>query len=184
MFETVPRRVTVYSLLDVVEGTLDLNAAASRLTDWLGGGHDWLVLRDARLTNSANPQGVEIPLVRVNLARVECLIDEDDHVPDEGFLGPRTNVRIDARFPSGLIVSGDIALPEGATWMTAVDVIDDDDRLKPLANAQLIVDRRVAREGVTALVRLKAAVYLHEETGTGVVARLLAEAAGERESGA
>lgn len=184
MFETVPRRVTVYSLLDVVEGTVDLSAAASRLTDWLAGGHDWLVLRDARLTNRANPQGVEIPSIRVNLARVECLIDEDDQVRHEGFLGPRTNVRIDARFPSGLIVSGDIALPEGATWMTAVDVIDDDDRLKPLANAQLIVDRRVAREGVTALIRLKAAVYLHEETGTGVVARLLAEAAAERDGGA
>ena len=99
-------------------------------------------------------------------------------------MAPRTPVRIDARFSSGLIVSGDISLPEGATWMTAVDVIDDDDRLKPLANAQVIVDRRVVREDVTALVRLKAALYLHEETGTGVIASLLAEAAAEREGGA
>ena len=27
MFETVPRRVTVYSVLDVIEGTLDLTPA-------------------------------------------------------------------------------------------------------------------------------------------------------------
>jgi hypothetical protein len=182
MFETVPRRVTVYSLLDVVEGTVDLNAAAPRLTDFLGGGHDWLVLRDARVTPRGADRGVDLPLVRVNLARVECLVDEDDHVRDERFVSPRTPVRIDARFPSGLIVSGDISLPEGATWMTAVDVIDDDDRLKPLAGAQVIIDRRVVREGVTALVRLKAALYLHEETGTGVIARLVAEAAAERDA--
>ncbi len=78
-------------------------------------------------------------------------------------LAPRTRVRIDARFPSGLIVSGTIALAEGATWSTAVDQIDDDDRLKPLEDAVLVWNRQVVRRGVAALVRLKAALYLRED---------------------
>lgn len=183
MFETVPRRVTVYTFLDVVEGTVDLNAAGARLTDWLGGGHDWLVLRDAIVTPRGRDLAVDVPLVRVNLASVECLVAEDDHVGDVSPAARWVPARIDARFPSGLIVSGDIALPEGATWVTAVDVIDDDDRLKPLANASLIRDRQVVRSGVTALVRLKAAAYLHEETGHEVVSRLVEEAAPAGEPG-
>lgn len=169
MFETIPRRVTVYSVLDVVAGTVDVNAAAPRLTDWLAGGHDWLLLRDATLTPRGQTVAVDIPLIRVNLARIECLVDEGEYVHDERFVAPRSTTRIDARFPSGLIVAGDISLPEGATWVTAVDVIDDDDRLKPLENAMVIDQRRVVRRDVTALVRLKAALYLHEETGAGLV---------------
>jgi len=175
MFETTPRRVTIYSLLDVVEGTVDLNAAAPRLTDWLAGGFDWLVLRDARVMPRGSSRVVDIPLIRVNVARVECLIDEDEHVRDERFVAPRTLTRIDARFSSGLIVSGDISLPEGATWITAVDVIDDDDRLKPLGNALLVDGGRVIRRDVTALVRLKAALYLHQDADNQLIARLVEE---------
>ena len=175
MFETVPRRVTVYSVLDVIEGTIDLNAGAPRITDWLGSGHDWLLLRDARVTPRVGRRTVEVPQIRVNLARVECLVDEDDLVADERLFAPRTKTRIDARFPSGLIVSGLISLPEGATWVTAVDVIDDDDRLKPLEEAIVVWDGEALRRGVTALVRLKAALYLREDEDGELVAVLLGE---------
>jgi hypothetical protein len=178
MFESTPRRVTAYSLLDVVEGIVDINAAAPRLSDWLAGGYDWLILREARVMPRANDRVVDVPLVRVNLARVECLIDEDEHVKDERFVAPRTLARIDARFPSGLMVSGNISLPQGATWLTAVDVIDDDDRLKPLTDAFLIDGGRVVRRDVTALVRLKAALYLHEEDGSRLLPRFLEEGLG------
>jgi hypothetical protein len=127
VFETVPRRVTVYSVLDVIEGTLDLNAGAPRITDWLQSGYDWLLLRDAR-------------------------------------------------FPSGLIVSGLISLPEGATWVTAVDVIDDDDRLKPLEDSVLVWDGEALRRDVIAFVRLKAALYLREDEASELVSVLLGEA--------
>ena len=175
MFETMPRRVTIYSLLDVVEGTIDLNAAAPRLTDWLAGGFDWLVLREARVTPRGSSRVVDVPLIRVNVARVECLVDEGEHVRDERLVAPRTLTRIDARFSSGLIVSGEISLPEGATWLTAVDVIDDDDRLKPLGSALLVDGGRVIRRDVTAFVRLKAALYLHQDDANELMARLVDE---------
>ena len=163
MFETVPRRVTAFSVLDVIEGTLDLNAGAPRVSDWLQAGFDWLPLRDAVVTARATGRSVDVGMVRVNLARIECLVDEDEPVRDERMLAPRTRVRIDARFPSGLIVSGTIALPDGATWTTAVDQIDDDDRLKPLEDAIIVWNREVVRRDVAALVRLKAALYLRED---------------------
>ncbi len=84
-------------ILDVVEGIVDINAAAPRLTDWLASGYDWLVLRDATVTPRATGLRMEVPLVRVNLARVECLVDEDDHVRDERFVVPRVPARIDTR---------------------------------------------------------------------------------------
>lgn len=163
MFETVPRRVTAFSVLDVIEGTLDLNAGAPRVSDWLQAGFDWLPLRDATVTPRANYRTVAVDLVRVNLARIECLVDEQEPVRDDRLLAPRTRVRIDARFPSGLIVSGTISIPEGATWSSAVDQIDDDDRLKPLEDAIIVWNRQAIRRGVTALVRLKAALYLRED---------------------
>ena len=175
MFDTVPRRVTVYSVLDVIEGTIDLNAGAPRITDWLQGGVDGVLLRDARVTPRVGRRTVELPQIRVNLARVECLVDEGEPVTDERFLVTRTKVRIDARFPSGLIVSGLISLPEGATWVTAVDVIDDDDRLKPLEEAIVVWDGEALRRGVTALVRLKAALYLREDEDGELVSVLLGE---------
>lgn len=173
MFETVPRRVTAFSVVDVIEGTLDLNAAAPRVSDWLQTGHDWLPLRDARVRPRANANVVDIDLVRVNVARIECLVDEDDLVRDDRQLAPRVKVRIDARFPSGLIVSGLISLPEGATWSTAVDLIDDDDRLKPLEDAIVVWNREPLRRGVTALVRLKAALYLREDEGARFIERVI-----------
>ncbi len=175
MFETVPRRVTVYSVLDVIEGTIDLNAAAPRITDWLGSGYDWLLMRNARVTPRAGRRAVEVAQVRVNLARIECLIDEGEHVADERLLVPRSRARIDARFPSGLIVSGVISLPEGATWVTAVDMIDDDDRLKPLDEAILVWDGEALRRDVTAFVRLKGALYLREDEAGELVSALLGE---------
>ncbi len=175
MFETVPRRVTVYSVLDVIEGTLDLNAGAPRITDWLQSGYDWLLLRDARVTPRAGGRTFELPQIRVNLARVECLVDEGELVTDERFLAPRTKARIDARFPSGLIVSGLISLPEGATWVTAVDVIDDDDRLKPLEEAIVVWDGEALRREVVAFVRLKAALYLRQDEEGEFIAVLLGE---------
>lgn len=179
MFETVPRRVTVYSVLDVIEGTLDLNAGAPRITDWLQSGYDWLLLRDARVTPRAGRRTVEVPRIRVNLARVECLVDEEELTADQRFLAPRTRTRIDARFPSGLIVSGLISLPEGATWVTAVDVIDDDDRLKPLEAAIVVWDREALRRDVTAFVRLKAALYLREDVAGELIALILGEGTSE-----
>jgi len=176
MFETVPRRVTVYSVLDVIEGTLDLNAGAPRISDWLQSGYDWLLLREARVTPRTGTRTFDLPQIRVNLGRVECLIDEGEPVTDDRFLVPRTKTRIDARFPSGLIVSGLISLPEGATWVTAVDVIDDDDRLKPLEEAIVVWDREALRRDVTAFVRLKAALYLREDAEGELVSVLLGEA--------
>jgi hypothetical protein len=175
MFETVPRKVTLYSVLDVIEGTVELNAGAPRLTDWLASDRDWLLLRDARVTPRAGRRTVEVPEVRVNLARVECLVDAGEPVTDERFLVARVKVRIDARVPSGLIVSGLISLPEGATWVTAVDVIDDDDRLKPLEDATIVWDGEALQRGVTALVRLKAALYLREDEAGELVSVLLGE---------
>jgi len=175
MFETVPRRVTVYSVLDVIEGTLDLNAGAPRISDWLQSGYDWLLLRDARVTPRGGTRTFDLPQIRVNLGRVECLIDEGEPVTDDRFLVPRTKTRIDARFPSGLIVSGLISLPEGATWVTAVDVIDDDDRLKPLEEALVVWDREALRRDVTAFVRLKAALYLREDAEGELVSAILGE---------
>jgi hypothetical protein len=178
MFETVPRRVTAYSVLDVIEGTLDLNAGAPRITDWLQSGYDWLVLREARVTPRGSDEAAELPRLRVNLARVECLIDEGEPVSDERFLAPRTKTRIDLRFPSGLIVSGLLSLPEGATWVTAMDVIDDDDRLKPLEESILVWDRQVVRSGVTAFVRLKAALYAREDANAEFIRRLVGDVPG------
>jgi hypothetical protein len=175
MFETVPRRVTAYSVLDIIEGTLDLNAGAPRITDWLQSGYDWLVLREARVTPRGSDEAAELPRMRVNLARVECLIDEGEPVSDERFLAPRTKTRIDLRFPSGLIVSGLLSLPEGATWVTAMDVIDDDDRLKPLEESILVWDRQVVRSGVTAFVRLKAALYAREDVNGEFIRRLVGD---------
>lgn len=180
MFETVPRRVTAYSVLDVIEGTLDLNAGAPRVSDWLQAGFDWLVLRDAVVTPRATGLGTEVELIRVNLARIECLVDEDEPVNDDRLLAPRVKARIDARFPSGLLVSGLISLPEGATWTSAVDVIDDDDRLKPLEDAIIVWNREPLRRGVTALVRLKAAMYLREDVGAQFIERVIL---GEPEAG-
>jgi len=178
MFETVPRRITAYSVLDIIEGTLDLNAGAPRITDWLQSGYDWLVLREARVTPRGSDEAAELPRMRVNLARVECLIDEGEPVGDERFLAPRTKTRIDLRFPSGLIVSGLLSLPEGATWVTAMDVIDDDDRLKPLEESILVWDRQVVRSGVTAFVRLKAALYAREDVNGEFIRRLVGDVPG------
>lgn len=173
MFETVPRRVTLYSVLDLIEGTIDLNAGAPRITDWLRAGYDWLVVRDARVTPLDTGRAVDVPMIRVNLARVECLVDEGEPVRDERLVAPRTRTRIDARFASGLIVSGLISLPEGATWLTAADVIDDDDRLKPLEDAIVVRDLRAVRRGVAAFVRLKAALYLREDVEGAFVERVI-----------
>jgi hypothetical protein len=178
MFETVPRRVTAYSVLDIIEGTLDLNAGAPRITDWLQSGYDWLVQREARVTPRGSDEAADLPRMRVNLARVECLIDEGEPVSDERFLAPRTKTRIDLRFPSGLIVSGLLSLPEGATWVTAMDVIDDDDRLKPLEESILVWDRQVVRSGVTAFVRLKAALYAREDANGEFIRRLVGDVPG------
>ena len=130
----------------------------------------------SRVTPRIGRRTVEVPQIRVNLARVECLIDEGEPVTDQRFLAPRTKTRIDARFPSGLIVSGLISLPEGATWVTAVDVIDDDDRLKPLEDAILVWDGEALRREVIAFVRLKAALYLREDEAGELVSVLLGEA--------
>lgn len=178
MFETVSRRVTAYSVLDVIEGTLALNAGAPRITDWLQSDYDWLVLHDVRVTPRGSDQATELPLMRANLARVECLVDEGDSVTDERFHVPRTKTRIDLRFPSGLIVSGLLSLPEGATWVTAMDVIDDDDRLKPLEAAVLVWDREVLRSGVTAFVRLKAALYAREDDDGAFIRQLVGDEPG------
>ncbi len=115
--------------------------------------------------------------MRVNLARVECLIDEGEPVGDERFLAPRTKTRIDLGFPSGLIVSGLLSLREGATWVTAMDVIGDD-RLKPLEESILVWDRQVVRSGVTAFVRLKAALYAREDVNGEFVRRLVGDVPG------
>jgi hypothetical protein len=178
MFETAPRRVTVYSVLDIIEGTVDLSAGAPRISDWLQSGHDWLVLNDVRVTPRGSDEAVELPRMRVNLARVECLVDEGEAIGDQRFLAPRTKTRIALRFPSGLIVSGLLSLPEGATWVTAMDVIDDDDRLKPLETSFLVWDRRVIRSAVTAFVRLKAALYAREDANGEVVRRLVGDVPG------
>ena len=172
MFEIASRQVTIYSLLDMVEGTAELNAAAPRLTDWLAGGRDWLVLHDARVTARDTGRVVEIPLLQCNIARMECMIDEGEYVSDERLVAPRTRARINARFPSGLIVSGNISLPDGATWATSVDIIDDDDHLKALVGALIIDGGRVVRRDVTALVRLKAALFLHEDEDGGLIATI------------
>ena len=178
MFETVPRRVTAYSVLDVIEGTLELNAGAPRITDWLQSDYDWLVLHDERATPRGSDEATELSQMRVNLARVECLVDEGRLATDERFLVPRTKTRIDLRFPSGLIVSGLLSLPEGATWVTAMDVIDDDDRLKPLEAAVLVWDREVLRSGVTAFVRLKAALYAREDVDGAFIRQLVGDVPG------
>lgn len=178
MFETVPRRVTIYSVLDIIEGTLDLNAGAPRISDWLQSDYDWLVLHEARVTPRGSAEAADLPRMRVNLARVECLVDEGEPVGDERFLAPRTRTRIDLRFPSGLIVSGLLSLPEGATWVTAMDVIDDDDRLKPLEESILVWDRRVLRSGVTAFVRLKAALYAREDVDGAFIRGLVGDVPG------
>lgn len=178
MFETVPRRVTAYSVLDVIEGTLELNAGAPRITDWLQSDYDWLVLHEVRVTPRGSDEAVDLPRMRVNLGRVECLIDEGEPVADDRFHVPRTKARIDLRFPSGLIVSGLLSLPEGATWVTAMDVIDDDDRLKPLERSILVWDREVLRSDVTAFVRLKAALYAREDADGAFIRRLVGDVPG------
>jgi hypothetical protein len=178
MFQTVPRRVTAYSVLDTIEGTVELNAGAPRMSDWLQSDFDWLVLHDVRVTPRGTDESAELSRMRINLARVECLIDEGESVGDERFMAPRTKTRIDLRFPSGLIVSGLLSLPEGATWVTAMDIIDDDDRLKPLEAAVLVWDRRLLRSGVTAFVRLKAALYAREDPDGELIRSLVGDVPG------
>ncbi len=151
--------ITVYTGNDVLAGHVD-KPEQSRLLDWISGQTPALAINDVTVSCPSTTGGHEVSQIILNADVIDAIVDEGEHHADPSLVMRRMRARVQIMLRSGLCVTGDLHLPEGAAWQNLV--LNSDETLRPLTDATIGFPGAPRRAGAAVLVRLSRCAYLHD----------------------
>jgi hypothetical protein len=133
--------IVAYADRQRIEGHVSLPPSV-RLSDWVNEQSPSILLTAVRIgtAHSASAQ--------VRVSAIDAIADALPPVRNRSFEVPRIPFRIRAVFASGLVVEGDVHLPQGDTWESVAGAHG----FRPLTHADAFVDGVVTERDIAILV--------------------------------